>query len=98
MNTDKPNVFNKSRVGSYDIQAFSGGGRRYDRVLEYRVWTVNSQGKTGLYVFNNYKDAEHHNVKNGGNLVALVEQDYYFDKYNNRINKKRITEWRIEWL
>lgn len=33
-----PDAVDKSKVGTYDAQAKSGGGYFYDEVLEYRVW------------------------------------------------------------
>ncbi len=86
-------------VGSYDVDCCSGGGGRYDRVLEYRVWSKGPTGWCLLMRFSHpadllgcdYDPATTH-------LVALVEQDWYFNCKGEYVQMRRVTEWDINWL
>ena len=98
---DKYDVFDKSKVGTYSMGAFAGGGKRYDRILEYRVWIKNKNGELSMDSFDDYNDALNFYKYDDGiysHFVVLVEQDWYYDKDNNKINKTRLTEWEPDWL
>ena len=98
---DKYDVFDKSKVGTYSPCAFTGGGKRYDRILEYRVWTKDNNGELSMDSFDDYNDAlNFYKYADGiySHFVVLVEQDWYYDKDNNKIDEKRITEWKPDWL
>ena len=98
---DKYDVFDKSKVGTYPLCVFTGGGKRYDRILEYRVWIKNKDGELSMESFGDYNDALKDDKYADGiysHFVALVEQDWFYDKDDNKIDEKRITEWKPDWL
>ena len=98
---DEYDVCDKSKVGTYPLSVFSGGGKRYDRILEYRVWTKNESVELVLNCFDDYNDALNFTKYCTGtniHFVALVEQDYYYDKDDNKIDKKRLAEWLPDLL
>ena len=98
---DKYDVCDKSKVGTYPLSVFSGGGKRYDRILEYRVWTKNESVELVLNCFDDYNDALNFTKYTDSmftRFVALVEQDWYYDTDNNKIDGKRLTELKPDWL
>jgi len=101
-------------VGHYPTMCNSGGGYRYDRVLEWRVWRKDSEGELGVYSFPSFQKAQTFLRKvddsRYSHLVVLVEQKswYKMDEQGDYVdpqgesyslvNEPRITEWAPEWL
>jgi len=98
-----PTSIDSTKVGTYDLDALSGGGYFYDEVLEYRVWYRQDDG---LYCYSTstYEDAvRFYNTQEDADLpVVLVKQYEHINEPKpevfEHIKKPRITEWRVEWL
>jgi len=94
--TTYPPVHDREKVGSYPYTqgVFYGGGKRYDRVLEYRVWliAVNPQYNT-VVTCTSFEEAEAffatirnammeknlQSVLNTIEITALIEQDWCWE-------------------
>lgn len=96
---DKP-----KKIGSFPVEVFSGGGYFFDKVLEYRVWVRNEDGRSHLYSFTNYEDALRFSNQTKGAEVplALVYQAEYIAEPEEgelvHIKQPRIAEWQVKWL
>jgi hypothetical protein len=69
-------VRHPKKVGTYPALTGSGGGRRYDEVLEYRVWK-HERGGDGYHAFASARDAERRARERGSdaNLIRRVTVD-----------------------
>ncbi len=101
-------------VGHYPMMCSSGGGYRYDRVLEWRVWRKDGDGELALYSFPSFQKAQSFMRKVSNDiythLVVLVEQKKWYKmnekgsyvddegRHYSLSRKTRITEWAPEWL
>jgi hypothetical protein len=98
-----PEVFDKSKVGTYDLLCKAGGGFVWDHVLEYRVWTRET-GTLECHRFADYDTASVYSQKDPEREppLALVLQKEYFlgDTAESAKLKSRIrtTEWQVQWL
>ena len=108
-----PVSFYPEKVGKYPAKTKAGGGFRYDRVLEYRVWFRSEKEAANFASFTDYFEAAGYAIgiymtKNPYyvHIVALIEQDYYYEcksaeepeVIGEKIEQKRITEWNPEWI
>ena len=84
-----PEVVDRSMVGHYHPECKSGGGMRYDRVLEYRLWYRTGNGELTLQV--SHDPTQLHRLamqlsssqkkeqqQNEMHLLVLVEQDWHW--------------------
>lgn len=98
-----PDAVDPTKVGSYPLETFSGGGYFYDDVLEYRVW-AKEDGELNCYSFVRYDDAHKfsRSNKNAEPPLVLVRQLEYIGELHEgdfkHIKEERITEWQTEWL
>jgi hypothetical protein len=94
-----PPAVNPAKVGTYPMEAFSGGGYFYDQVLEYRVWI-----KSKCSSFATYEEALDFAKKkrNADEPVVLIYQKEYINEPEENvfehIKKERVSEWLPEWL
>ncbi len=98
-----PDAIDPSKVGTYTLEVFSGGGYFYDKVLEYRVWSKEN-GQTSMTAFATYKDAEDFALQSKYAAIPLVlvwQEEHINEPEPGRyvhITKPRITEWQTSWL
>lgn len=103
MTFDYPDAYKKEKVGTYDLEVFSGAGYVYDYVLEYRVW-YKKRGRTFCASFDNYNDAlayHRQNKKSEEPIVLVLQKEYVNEPEPGKyvlVNEERITEWQPEWL
>jgi hypothetical protein len=106
-----PRAINPARVGKYPALCYSGGGFFWDAVLEYRVWCHpergapdRAKGNDYYYAFASYPKALRFSkrFKGAEKPLALILQKEYISEPTPRkyvhVKKKRITEWRVEFL
>jgi hypothetical protein len=106
-----PSAHDKSKIGTYGHLCASGGGHRYDRVLEYRVWVrYDGMPSAKCFSFSSHDDAAKFRSvlpkkdKTYDRLVVLVEQDWYYVDPQGapqnmlEIRQNRKTEWDPVWL
>lgn len=81
-----PLVADAKLVGTYDEDCKSGGGIRYDKVLEYRMWVKTHKGKLCCIRFvtaEKLLKATATAIQSGRfryvHDVALVQQDGYYE-------------------
>lgn len=98
-----PDAVEPSKVGSYPIESFSGGGYFYDDVLEYRVW-VGDGKESACHSFATYRDASGFGKATEGaeEPLVLVRQNEYVaepepGKYRH-VKEVRLAEWQVDWL
>jgi putative acetyltransferase len=106
-----PAVMNPELVGTYDPEAYAGGGYVWDEVLEYRVWCQpergapdKADGNDYYYPFESYEEAIAFSGATQGaeEQEALIHQREYIyetepDLYVH-LKEERITEWPVEFL
>lgn len=102
-----PPAIDEQMVNEYEWEAYSGGGSRYDAVLEYRVWAKDDRG-LGMMAFATYKEAIDLAVEEYAkgyyyiHVMALVRQDWipFLDGEGNLVidDEPRQTEWDPEWV
>src|SRR6185437_11903946 len=100
-----PQIKDKDKIATYDLESFSGGGFRYDHVLEYRVWVTYKDGKLGCHAYThpsfiNINDFHWKKIIDI-EICALIEQITYYDEDGVTLitpEKPRITEWALYFL
>lgn len=98
-----PEAIDKEKVGEYAPLSKSGGGGRFDAVLEYRVWVHPDSGDDNFVTFATYEEAK---IYLGDDClieepIALVRQDWYITHDGDtikRVMQERITEWQVDWM
>lgn len=99
-----PDAVDPTKVGTYDLHTFSGGGYFYDEVLEYRVWVKESGKSSKCHMFADYESAESFAKKTQyaeWPLVLVLQNEYVDEKSPGvftHVKKARITEWQPDWL
>ena len=102
--TKYPSAVNPSKIGSYALHTFSGGGYFYDEVLEYRVWVHSKDGDDYYYAFSEYETALKFSKETYGAekpLVLVLQQEHINEPQRGKFEHvigNRITEWEVEWL
>ena len=102
-----PTAADPSVVGKNPSLAKSGGGGRWDEVIEYRVWIKDDDGMS-MNAFADYKDAHNfavdHYVEGTWyiHVMVLIRQKWqvWLDSRGELVfnDEETITEWQPEWL
>jgi len=102
-----PPATNPKMVGKYNMKCKSGGGGRWDQVLEYRVW-VRTDDDLYFKSYANYLDAHEEATKlqtkddvEYVHVVVLIKQNWQVWWESGKIvfnDEETITEWQPEWL
>jgi len=98
-----PVAYDKAKVGTYPWWTHAGGGLRYDKLLEFRVWfSVGS--KAHVKAFPTAEAALRYRPLGSAyntHRVCLVSQDWWISEEPGepryRVNSSRVTEWPIEY-
>ena len=107
-----PWAVDPAKVGTYPALTRSGGGYFFDEVLEYRVWChpeagapdPDGEGEDYFHCFATHAEALAFHLETPGSeepLVLVLQREHVNEPSPGRfvhVRKRRITEWRCEWL
>lgn len=106
-----PPVEDASRVGTFPVTAYAGGGYVWDAVLEYRVWCYPRDGAADVdagsdyfHAFESFAEASEFSRSTPGaqRPLALIRQDEYIDEPDPgrfvHVREVRVAEWPVEFL